>query len=357
MKAGFPVPARRRVARGATLAEFIVVVPTMLMLILAVLQAAFAFYAKGQLNYAVTEAARAGIMNNADPNKMKEAMAKALTGYYGGGTSLLGGGLGGVNLTTSLGKAAVDVYNPLVTRIQILSPTQESFADYNSPALQQQLNTGGKRVIPNDFIGQVKCPKDVPGCNADPATNQSGQTLADANILAIKVTYGIPKAKQMPLIGRFYAWAMVHMAPGEPDAFTTALVAQGRIPINARAVMRMESAAIESTSVSNPGPGDNGTPVSGPGAPGGIPGPKCPWWDPSCAICKNGAGVSPCTPPPPPCDPKTDPNQCRPPGCQAGDPSCDPICTTSEVCCCNPTCTRPKSVPWNHRPSQCCPAP
>jgi len=350
MRSGFPVPIRRRTARGATLAEFIVVVPTMLMLILAVLQAAFAFYAKGQLNYAATEAVRAGIVGNADPLKMKVAMAKALAGYFGGGTT-------DAALATSTGKAAAEVFNPAALRFEVLSPTTESFADYNSPALQQQLNTGNQRVIPNDFIGQIACPKDVPNCKSDPKTNQSGQTLADANVLAIRVTYGIPTNKQMPLVGRFYSWAMLHMSPGEPDAFTTALVAQGRIPITARAVMRMESAAIENSNVSNPGPGDNGTPVNGPGAPGGIPGPKCPWWDPSCAICKDGAGVSPCTPPPPPCDPNTDPNQCRPPGCKSGDPSCDPKCNSPTLCCCNPTCTRPKGSPWNGSVSQCCPAP
>ncbi len=133
-------------------------------------------------------------------NSMTTAFTRGMVGYYGGGTSL-------AELTQAQGRAAADLAQANV-RIEVLSPTIESFDDYNSPALQAQLNTGNARVIPNDNLGFIRCPRDVPGCNSDPNTNSSGQTLADANLLKIRVTYGIPQEKQMPMVGRFYTWAL-----------------------------------------------------------------------------------------------------------------------------------------------------
>ena len=151
-------------------------------------------------------------------------------------------------------------------RIEVLSPTVESFNDYNSPALQAQLNTGNARVIPNDNLGFIRCPRDVPGCNSDPNTNSSGQTLADANLLKIRVTYGIPQEKQMPMVGRFYTWALARMNPNDTDAFRSSLVQRGRIPLVAHTTVRMMSPPIEGGNGSNPGPGNNGNPVD-PGQP------------------------------------------------------------------------------------------
>ena len=58
------------------------------MMIMAVLQAAFAFHAKSQVNHATAAAARAGSFSNASMNSMTAAFARGMVGYYGGGTSL-----------------------------------------------------------------------------------------------------------------------------------------------------------------------------------------------------------------------------------------------------------------------------
>lgn len=274
--------------RGATLAEFIVVVPTLLMMVMAVLQAAFAFHAKSQLNYATLEAARAGAVNNASLASMALAFNKAMVGYYGGGTAQ-------ADLVRSYGRAAADLVAANV-RIEVLSPTVESFEDYNSPALQAQLRTGRARVIPNDNLGFIRCPRDVPGCAADPRTNRSGQTLADANLLKIRVTYGIPREKQMPLVGRFYTWALDRMNPADADAFRRNLVRNGRIPLVAHAAVRMMSPAIEGGNASNPGPGNNGEPADPGAPPPSMPLPTCPWWDPTCASCPQGNDSPGCRP-------------------------------------------------------------
>ena len=280
-------PAARKHTRGATIVEFIVVIPTLLMMIMAVLQAAFAFHAKSQVNHATAAAARAGSFSNASMSAMAAAFARGMVGYYGGGTSLW-------ELTQAQGRAAADLAGANV-RIEVLSPTIESFNDYNSPALQAQLNTNA-RVIPNDNLGYIRCPRDVPGCNSDPNTNSSGQTLADANLLKIRVTYGIPQEKQMPMVGRFYTWALARMNPNDADQFRSSLVQRGRIPLVAHTTVRMMSPPIEDGNGSNPGPGNNGNPVDPGNPPPGEPLPTCPWWDPSCASCPDGVSTPGCRP-------------------------------------------------------------
>ena len=317
--------------RGATLVEFVVVVPTVLFLLMNLIQYGLLYHTKSQLNYATFEAARAGTVSNADPAKIRTAFTRALTGYYGGGTTT-------AQLAASWAKSVADTTAANV-RIEILSPSKQSFDDYASPALAKKLNTSS-RVIPNSNLAFIKCPVDVPGCKNDPKTNASGQTLADANLLKIRITYGIPEAKQIPWVGRFLYKALQILNPSDPDAFRAGLLAAKRIPVVTHTVMRMQSPAIENANASIPGPGNEGSPTDpGPG-PGPGPGelPDCPVTDPACT-------------PEPECDPATDPDGCRPPGCQQGDASCDPGCGKNYCCLLNSGQINPDGTPVNATPA------
>ena len=53
------------------------------------------------------------------------------------------------------------------------------------------------------------------------------------------MTYGIPPEKQVPLVGRFYTWALSVLDANDPDAFREQLVSAGRIPLMARTVTPM----------------------------------------------------------------------------------------------------------------------
>ena len=285
---------RLRAQSGATLVEFVVVVPTLLFLLMNLIQYGLLYHAKSQLNYATFEAVRAGTTSNADPAKIRTAFTRAMTGYYGGGTST-------AQLAKSYAKALADTTAATV-RIEILSPTKQSFDDYASPGLKSRLGISS-RVIPNTNLAFLKCPMDVPGCNSDPKSNQSGQTLADANLLKIRITYGIPAAKQIPLAGRFMSWALGELNKGDTDAFRLGLVKAGRIPVVTATVMRMQTPAIEAGNVSIPGPGNGGTPED-PGPELGSPGdplPECPATDPACTSEPDVSDV------PSICDPATDP--------------------------------------------------
>ncbi|WP_413897719.1 TadE/TadG family type IV pilus assembly protein [Rhodoferax sp.] len=293
-------PARQR---GATLVEFVVVVPTLLFLLMNLIQYGLLYHTKGQLNYAAFEAARVGSTANADPAKIRAAFTRAMTGYHGGGTS-------NAELGASYAKSAAEA---AFARIEILSPTTQSFDDYHSPALADKLKLAA-RVIPNSNLAFLTCPVDVSGCKSDPKANASGQTLLDANLLKLRITYGIAPRKQIPLAGRFMNWALSVLHKDDADAFRAALVKAGRIPVVSHTVMRMQSPAIENANASSPGPGNEGKPVDpGPILPGPVL-PTCPVTDPACV-----------SQPKPPCDP-ADPACKPPPVCNpATDPSCKPI--------------------------------
>jgi len=302
---------------GATLVEFAVVVPILLFLLMNLIQYGLLYHTKSQINYAAFEAARAGTTANANATTIRSAFARAMTGYYGGGTTTAA-------LATSYAKAVAD--SATSTRIEILSPTKESFDDFNSPALATKI--GATRAIPNANLSFISCPVDVPSCNSNPASNTSGQTLMDANLLKIRVTYGIPKAKQIPLAGSFMNWALGFLHPADADTFRAGLVAAGRIPVVTHTVMRMQSPGVEGSNASSPGAGNGGTPVDPGPPPPGPALPTCPVTQPSCTSNPN-----PNPPPNPVCDPRIDPGGCRPIGCTAGDPKCDPICNNGTMCC------------------------
>lgn len=260
---------KRTQQSGASLVEFVVVLPTLLFSILGIMQSGMVFHAKSNLNYATFEAARTGSVSHGDLNSIRQAFTRAMVGYYGGGRTA-------AELAQSTIRATTDI-TPASFKVELLSPTKESFDDFASPKLSAKYHTAA-RVIPNNNLSAITCPGDKPSCNPNPNTNASGQTLSDANLLRIKITYGIPAAKQMPLVGTFYVKVLQGLANvgliAETDPFKLALLQQGRIPMVTHTTMRMQSDAFENGNVSNPGAGNNGVPtveepvVPTPGGPG-----------------------------------------------------------------------------------------
>ncbi len=279
----------RQSQAGAGLVEAVVVLPLFFFIVLAVMQAALVFHAKSNVNYATFEAARAGSVDHARVAAIEAAFKKAMLPYYGGGRTLGELAVAAVKVAADLSVAAV--------RIEILSPTQESLTDYASPALQAALETD-ESVIPNVGLDELVCPRDVPGCKSDPASNASGQTLSDANLLKLRITYGIPPAKQMPVVGRFYTWALDKTGAAAADPFQQALVAARRIPVVTHTVMRMQSDPIRNVAMASlPGPGNGGAPAD-PGLPPIEPLPVCPIVDPTCSGGVAGGGGPPIEEPP-----------------------------------------------------------
>ena len=277
-----PLPRPRGRQRGAGAAEFVIVAPALLALTLAMLQTGLAYHARSIVNYASFEAARAGSVAHAGLASMRLAFARAMTSYYGGGRDL-------AEIADSFAAAQLDLATAL--RIEIVSPTRESFDDYYSPAAAQRLQTSA-RVLPSAQLGVLDCPAERANCNADPASNRSGQTLADANLLKLRVTWGLPPAKQVPLAGRFFTWALRTLDPDDEDAFRRSLVEAGRIPLVSQVTLRMQSDAIENAAILPRARTDGASPT-----PAATPLPGCAPTDPLCPPDPASTKTPPETPP------------------------------------------------------------
>jgi hypothetical protein len=224
--------------------EFVFIGPVITLIGMATLQYGTIFFAKNHINHASFMAARAGSMGNANIETVKAAYIRALVPLYGGG-------LDETELAESYAKAAADV--AISTRIEMLSPTVESFADWNDPALQAILKTGSKRVIPN-------ANQELKGTNPGPT---SGQSIHDANMIKLRIVQGYePK---VPFMKTIYTKFLQYADP-KTDAFHTAMVNAGRIPLVSNVTVQMLSDAIEGNPVSSPGAGNGGKP-SDPGFP------------------------------------------------------------------------------------------
>jgi hypothetical protein len=179
------------------------------------------------LDFATFEAARNGAVHGARESGMRLALARALVPLFVpvdpvaalAGRSVAGGtdpGLG----AQALARAMAEVLRPDLTRLRIENPTTAAGADFAEPDPDS-----GRRVIPNDGL-EVRNPRGP----------TSGMTLREANVLAIRVRYC--RALVMPLtrqaVPAVLRWAMT-------DPFDQACLARGRLPIEAVAVIHMQS--------------------------------------------------------------------------------------------------------------------
>ena len=250
---------------GAAMVEFVIVGPLVTLLGLGSIQYGLMFFAKNHLNHATFMAARAGTTGNASQTAIQTALARALLPIYGGGSNT-------GELTASYGRAYADV--AAYTRIEILNPTKESFDDFHGK------EKDGKRTIPHAQLSQRN--PNVIGAN-------SGQSIQDANLLKLRITYGFePK---IPLMGLIYTKYLQWLDTGD-DAFRSTLIASKRIPMVSHVTMLMQSDAIEDNPVSVPGTGNNGNPTD-PGDPPAVdtPPPECGTI--GCTVEPGGGGGDP----------------------------------------------------------------
>ena len=230
--------------RGSAMIEFAVVGPIITLIGLATIQYGLLFFQKNQLNHASFMAARAGSTGHANIDTIQRAYAQALVPIYGGGTSTAA-------LAASFERAFTDVQTH--SEVKILNPTAESYTDFNDSTLQSTEGKG-KRVIPNSHQATRSA--------ADIRAN-SGQNIQDANLLKLRITMGY--APQVPIMGKLYSKVLSWMDDGT-NAFNTALLQEGRIPVVTHVVVQMQSDAIEGPTVSSPGMGNGGNPTD-PGDP------------------------------------------------------------------------------------------
>jgi hypothetical protein len=236
------VPGRARVFRqsGVTLVEFALVIPFALLVVLGIIQMGLIFSAKQLVNEATFMAARAGAVLNAQPDPMQAAMRKSLIPFYqdSGNTNDY------MRLANALRDARNDTSCPVPTscflKIEVLNPSPASFNDFGISGTA----FGGSRYIPNDNLE----------FRSRSTGGSSGQSIQDANVLKIRVTYGYQL--KVPLMQSVFGSVMCGIRIGI-DAFDgnnpggdasasdcTNYYSQGRIPVVAYATVLMQSPAV-----------------------------------------------------------------------------------------------------------------
>ena len=160
------VHRRPRRGSGQAMVEFLILFPTLLLLVLGAFQFALIYQAKQTLNYATFMAARQGALKNGRMTPMKDALAAGMTPLFNIKPEFLDSeGLFRARLI-----AAVEAFNPLNTKVEILNPTA---AAYNAHKADSESGT----EIPNDNLMYRS------------TAVKGGMNVQDANLLTIRVTY------------------------------------------------------------------------------------------------------------------------------------------------------------------------
>jgi hypothetical protein len=197
---------------GASLTEFIVAAPIVMLIGMVTVQAALIYHGKTTLNYATFEAARTGAVNHAQVTLMLKELGQRLAPVQGGDGSLEMAAL-------AVAQTIVEAERSDITRLEILNPTIEAFEDWGVHS-----QTTHHRVIPNNHLRH----------KGHQIGQASGLSVRDANLLKIKVTYGLDL--KVPVVGRLIALAMT-----EIDAENAHFYSRKKFPLMAVATVRMQS--------------------------------------------------------------------------------------------------------------------
>jgi TadE-like protein len=238
---------------GVSMFETILAIPILLFLGLGVLQWALVFQARYALTTALQDAARAGSVGFAQEQAIQSGLARGLVPYLYGASDI---GTFQVNLVRAVGHIQLGQAQGF-SRLRMLSPTSESFADWARPARDTLGDLiPGLEEIPNDNLSGLAA-KQVPIGGASGTRLgysvgvSSRQSLSDANILKLELTYGVPLT--VPFVGALTVRALkvfngcTGSAPGAACRFYDSVDENGqtiaRLPLLVSAQVRMQTPA------------------------------------------------------------------------------------------------------------------
>ena len=203
------LPAARRTMAGMSMVELVVAVPVLLAVGMGLVQFIMVYHARQSAEYALQEAARAGAVDHARPEAMLKGLARGLVPWKYGATSMTDKlalelaeyarlqatmASGNTVAQTAVGVAVTDTLFDL----KQLSPSTESFEDWAQPRLNEARGVIDRQEveIPNDNLDnrreKTQPASGVAGYRGrEPIGTRSGQTLADANMLRLEMTYGV----------------------------------------------------------------------------------------------------------------------------------------------------------------------
>lgn len=163
---------KRRQGRGQALVEYLILLPTLLLLVLGAIQFALLYRIKSTLNYATFIGARQGALKNASTTSIKDGIAAGMTPLFTFGPDM-GSMLKGRAI------AMIEVFNPLTMKVTVVNPTADAATDFAVDDPEDTSNPKKKKVIPNDNLTY----------RPTSAGSKSGISIQDANLMKIRVTY------------------------------------------------------------------------------------------------------------------------------------------------------------------------
>ncbi len=159
-------PCQRQRQRGQSMTEYLIILPSLLLLVLGVIQFALIYQAKASLNYATFMGARQGALKNASMTSIMDGVAGGMTPFFMRTSN--------APFLDDMAKArmisAIEVFNPNTAKVEIISPTPEAFDAFSL------MSTTGD--ISNDNL-MFRDSNDL----------KDGMSIQDANLLKIRVTY------------------------------------------------------------------------------------------------------------------------------------------------------------------------
>jgi len=205
--------------RGATTVELVIMLPVLALVGLSALQFALVMEQKNALTYALEEAVRSGSTGHATSDAIEAGLARGLMPVLVGAKSQS-------EIPAALAQTQVLITSAESQQFlqwQQISPNQQAFDDFG-------ITVNGVRQIPNDNL--TIRPTQVGA--------SSGQTLIDANLLKVKMTYGV--SLSVPLVGEMMSTLLNIF---ETDPVKQQMLKSNRMPVELVYAARMQSAAYQ----------------------------------------------------------------------------------------------------------------
>jgi len=199
---------------GSSLIEILVILPVFLIVTLGVVQFIFIYEVKSTLNYATFMAARSGAVNHVEKKSIVNGLVKSLIPIYSPSKNNQG-------ILAAERKAFADINK--YSSISIINPTQEAFRDF---AVRN--HNSYRNEIPNDMLHMA----------SSKIGASSGVNIQDANLLKIRVLYGYKL--QVPFVDKIITIIARKLTSNTEELY---ILSNGRLPIQATATVRMQSAA------------------------------------------------------------------------------------------------------------------
>jgi hypothetical protein len=198
-----------------------IVGPMLIFIGMGLVQMGLVFHAKSALNFALQEGARVGTVNYGDVSAIERGLQDGLVPFMGGGSNIGEIAETRARVIAEFARGGASGW----IRVKQLSPTQQSFSDWAEDSFDD--NGRAIREIPNSNLAMLRCTRAPNGGSAgtrqstacgggEPIGADSQQTLADANLLKLEMTYGVKLS--VPLVGRIVGRALAMAAGCEAAA-------------------------------------------------------------------------------------------------------------------------------------------